>query len=116
MRYMIARERIPQVVLRVWIGWFLCLLRVIAMAFPIPIQVSGNDLVGDDRFDCGKANIEFASPVMCCPVDRACCDFGFEDRRNRLRLSGQAVFYPIRSEEHTSELQSRFGISYAVFC
>src|ERR1043166_6603110 len=23
---------------------------------------------------------------------------------------------PIRSEEHTSELQSRFGISYAVFC
>src|ERR1043166_2135555 len=24
--------------------------------------------------------------------------------------------YRIRSEEHTSELQSRFGISYAVFC
>src|ERR1043166_2306244 len=24
--------------------------------------------------------------------------------------------YTIRSEEHTSELQSRFGISYAVFC
>src|ERR1043166_6717674 len=23
---------------------------------------------------------------------------------------------PARSEEHTSELQSRFGISYAVFC
>src|ERR1043166_9322651 len=23
---------------------------------------------------------------------------------------------PVRSEEHTSELQSRFGISYAVFC
>src|ERR1043166_2662987 len=23
---------------------------------------------------------------------------------------------PTRSEEHTSELQSRFGISYAVFC
>jgi len=23
---------------------------------------------------------------------------------------------PSRSEEHTSELQSRFGISYAVFC
>src|ERR1043166_5978491 len=23
---------------------------------------------------------------------------------------------PLRSEEHTSELQSRFGISYAVFC
>src|ERR1043166_8101457 len=26
------------------------------------------------------------------------------------------IDYPDRSEEHTSELQSRFGISYAVFC
>src|ERR1043166_9827328 len=26
------------------------------------------------------------------------------------------VAKPDRSEEHTSELQSRFGISYAVFC
>src|ERR1043166_10169745 len=26
------------------------------------------------------------------------------------------ISQPIRSEEHTSELQSRFGISYAVFC
>ena len=24
--------------------------------------------------------------------------------------------YALRSEEHTSELQSRFGIPYAVFC
>jgi len=24
--------------------------------------------------------------------------------------------YETRSEEHTSELQSRFGLSYAVFC
>src|SRR3546814_8639321 len=27
-----------------------------------------------------------------------------------------ALFYPIRSEEHTSELQSLMRISYAVFC
>src|SRR3546814_1309414 len=27
-----------------------------------------------------------------------------------------AVFYPVRSEEHTSELQSLMRISYAVFC
>src|ERR1043166_5867817 len=33
----------------------------------------------------------------------------FVDRRERQRAGG-------RSEEHTSELQSRFGISYAVFC
>src|SRR3546814_4606467 len=26
------------------------------------------------------------------------------------------VFYPVRSEEHTSELQSLMRISYAVFC
>src|ERR1043166_1340697 len=32
---------------------------------------------------------------------------------------GPRFFWPLemwRSEEHTSELQSRFGISYAVFC
>jgi len=28
----------------------------------------------------------------------------------------QVMAYDARSEEHTSELQSRFGISYAVFC
>src|ERR1043166_10122581 len=38
------------------------------------------------------------------PVDRG-------DRR-----PGQGGQLPVRSEEHTSELQSRFGISYAVFC
>src|ERR1043166_10082063 len=32
--------------------------------------------------------------------------------RRYLRQSG----YKVRSEEHTSELQSRFGISYALFC
>src|ERR1043166_5216264 len=26
------------------------------------------------------------------------------------------LYFAARSEEHTSELQSRFGISYAVFC
>src|ERR1043166_10276121 len=28
----------------------------------------------------------------------------------------QHWYFCLRSEEHTSELQSRFGISYAVFC
>src|SRR3546814_1289877 len=31
-------------------------------------------------------------------------------------LSGSVVGYEIRSEEHTSELQSLMRISYAVFC
>src|ERR1043166_9923249 len=37
-------------------------------------------------------------------------------RRDRKRLSGRPALTRDRSEEHTSELQSRFGISYAVFC
>src|ERR1043166_8554741 len=37
------------------------------------------------------------------------------DARNRVRLAVQVTSVD-RSEEHTSELQSRFGISYAVFC
>src|SRR3546814_4485555 len=32
------------------------------------------------------------------------------------RLHGKAVFDGVRSEEHTSELQSLMRISYAVFC
>src|ERR1043166_6605367 len=38
-----------------------------------------------------------------------------EFRRFGLKPGGDSGTY-IRSEEHTSELQSRFGISYAVFC
>src|ERR1043166_9959349 len=34
----------------------------------------------------------------------------------RVRRRRETFPFPIRSEEHTSELQSRFGISYAVFC
>src|ERR1043166_4957961 len=41
-------------------------------------------------------------------------------QRNSVEGFGQRTdlidFYQNRSEEHTSELQSRFGISYAVFC
>src|ERR1043166_672970 len=33
-----------------------------------------------------------------------------------LALWGTVALVPTRSEEHTSELQSRFGISHAVFC
>src|ERR1043166_9997385 len=34
---------------------------------------------------------------------------------DHIALHGDGVKF-LRSEEHTSELQSRFGISYAVFC
>src|ERR1043166_3053754 len=49
--------------------------------------------------------------------------FHRDPHRNRLqaleprrRLEMRALLAAMRSEEHTSELQSRFGISYAVFC
>src|ERR1043166_5931067 len=45
--------------------------------------------------------------------------FGFETQRhaaNRARILCDVFTDAPRSEEHTSELQSRFGISYAVFC
>src|ERR1043166_6769824 len=38
------------------------------------------------------------------------------ERRDPPRRRGLRPARLLRSEEHTSELQSRFGISYAVFC
>src|ERR1043166_10339038 len=38
------------------------------------------------------------------------------ERKYPTEVDDTADFHRIRSEEHTSELQSRFGISYAVFC
>src|SRR3546814_7055179 len=42
-------------------------------------------------------------------------DLTVEDRGARTLISGKAAPY-LRSEEHTSELQSLMRISYAVFC
>src|ERR1043166_6233139 len=36
--------------------------------------------------------------------------------RDKIQDLSHSVGVQFRSEEHTSELQSRFGISYAVFC
>src|SRR3546814_8429516 len=48
----------------------------------------------------------------------AAIDTGRATCRDSLRLAGIAVFddLGLRSEEHTSELQSLMRISYAVFC
>src|SRR3546814_5514657 len=40
----------------------------------------------------------------------------FETHRNEDLVSGAPVLAEMRSEEHTSELQSLMRISYAVFC
>src|SRR3546814_8646093 len=39
-----------------------------------------------------------------------------EDRVHTLHMEGLFPDHPLRSEEHTSELQSLMRISYAVFC
>src|ERR1043166_10140297 len=54
------------------------------------------------------------SPSLRVTVDVNTISTHQEQRDNHLR---SADFFDVaRSEEHTSELQSRFGISYAVFC
>src|SRR3546814_3210096 len=40
----------------------------------------------------------------------------FVDEVHRFNRAQQDGFLPVRSEEHTSELQSLMRISYAVFC
>src|SRR3546814_7296925 len=38
------------------------------------------------------------------------------ERHTQYTVAGTVLFQPVRSEEHTSELQSLMRISYAVFC
>src|SRR3546814_4739179 len=55
---------------------------------------------------------------MCWPASMArCLPTGVEPVKVILRITGCGIRYSeIRSEEHTSELQSLMRISYAVFC
>src|SRR3546814_7378492 len=41
---------------------------------------------------------------------------GYAEKASGRRLERDSVFVTMRSEEHTSELQSLMRISYAVFC
>src|SRR3546814_6268244 len=53
------------------------------------------------------------------PVDRGDCDICLALHRYLFRMTRSANYRqagPIRSEEHTSELQSLMRTSYAVFC
>src|SRR3546814_3190689 len=53
-----------------------------------------------------------------CALRRFLRGHGFEDQRNIVaeRIPAFPGVYNLRSEEHTSELQSLMRISYAVFC
>src|SRR3546814_1785025 len=49
-------------------------------------------------------------------LDLRCCRTRFRPGRSRRQPESDAHSATIRSEEHTSELQSLMRISYAVFC
>src|ERR1043166_4641167 len=56
-----------------------------------------------------------AAAALVCAALAACT--GEQFQKGYILPPGALEQIPIgRSEEHTSELQSRFGISYAVFC
>src|ERR1043166_5019442 len=83
------------------------------------LQLMSKNPVAETSHPCEPAS-EFAKPTDVAGA------FGFAiDGRSFVPLRSPFKSMPVtngdetlpdRSEEHTSELQSRFGISYAVFC
>src|ERR1043166_3427102 len=64
--------------------------------------------VGCETSICGACTVLLDGQAV-----KSCTVFAVQaDGSNITTIEGLAA----RSEEHTSELQSRFGISYAVFC
>src|SRR3546814_10236109 len=80
-------------------------------------RVLGVDAVEIARLQCADSSIAHSRSVSV--IARSCRSAGFD---HPLRLPhggddrGLHVVAAIRSEEHTSELQSLMRISYAVFC
>src|SRR3546814_9900389 len=72
------------------------------------------ELVGEDRFQPGKARFGAEGEIIAADIARTVADdvraVGARIERRRLDRD------EIRSEEHTSELQSLMRISYSVFC
>src|SRR3546814_8926455 len=57
-----------------------------------------------------------SSPVRCRPVSCKAVQDASASSLKLSRASSRSTYVRIRSEEHTSELQSLMRISYAVFC
>src|SRR3546814_8574580 len=64
------------------------------------------------RFAARRRDARWRHPANRCPVDRACAGTRPKIYSRKIRSIGGCV----RSEEHTSELQSLMRTSYAVFC
>src|ERR1043166_8996251 len=84
-----------------------------ATAFRAPAQISAAVTIEQQQFLPGEA-----IPVAVKITNRSGRTLHIGDEPDWLTFSieGHEGERQPRSEEHTSELQSRFGISYAVFC
>src|ERR1043166_9976490 len=74
---------------------------------------NGGFLLNGGRLYLDMGHIEYASPECLHLHDLVTYELAGDDL---LQSALIALGAENRSEEHTSELQSRFGISYAVFC
>src|ERR1043166_5276131 len=69
------------------------------------------DLVLHGKPDAFHINVHYCVEAGFSVIDNGGMDVAFDPC-----VVESEIEPAIRSEEHTSELQSRFGISYAVFC
>ena len=90
----IRAERFPEIVRTIVGVRLICLLGVVTVFREITIQISGEEFVGDDRRQRGKADNHFATFVVCGPVNAASGHFRLKDRRHRLRRARQTAFDP----------------------
>src|SRR5579883_167306 len=95
MRPEIARHRLPEVVWPIGIGRLAGLLGIEPVLREITVEIPGKNLVGKDRFDRWKPDIQFAPPMVCSPVNTSGRNLGFEDRWYRLRFAGKTALYPL---------------------
>src|ERR1043166_3760809 len=80
--------------------------------FATALQDYGRAVVVGDKNTFGKGTVQ-----TILPIGRFASLLGnHSEEDGALKLTIQKFYRVARSEEHTSELQSRFGISYAVFC
>ena len=75
--------------------------------------MSDNKNVNQDKGLQGNEKIEQAIAALQQEATQEMLAHTLTVIRRRMRENGQFI---LRSEEHTSELQSRVDISYAVFC
>lgn len=95
MRAVIVGQWLPEIARTVGIGGFIGLLIVVTVSCQISIQITGKNLIRDDRLQRRHTDVELAPSMVRCPVDSACGNFGLKNRWYRLRLARQPAFDPV---------------------